>query len=179
MITPQAQSSFERIFQKAAQSRLPQASGDHCDIVPLAQGDIGVKSAANVIVLTISSIEFRLLLIFHFEENQGMRDYFVKDAEQGSLREALLETGNLFCGAMNQELLHYFPDLGMSTPYVLSARCVPHLEALRPDYLSSYAITIDHSVQLAATICVCANAPLDFVADMNAVEESSGELELF
>jgi hypothetical protein len=179
MITPQAQSSFERIFQKAAQSRLPQASGDNCDIVPLAQGDIGIKSAANVIVLTISSIEFRLLLIFHFEENQGMRDYFVKDAEQGSLREALLETGNLFCGAMNQELLHYFPDLGMSTPYVLSARCVPHLEALRPDYLSSYAITIDHSVQLAATICVCANAPLDFVADMNAVEESSGELELF
>jgi hypothetical protein len=179
MITPQAQSSFERIFQKAAQSRLPQAIDDTCDIVPLALADTGAKSAASVIVLTISSIEFRLLLIFHFEESQEMRDYFLKDAGQGSLREALLETGNLCCGAMNQELLHYFPDLGMSTPYVLSARCLPHLDELRPDYLSSYAITIDHSVQLAATICVCANAPIDFAADMNVVEASSGELELF
>jgi hypothetical protein len=179
MITPQAQSSFERIFQKAARSRLPQPSDDHCAIVPLARGDISAKPAANVIVLTISSIEFRLLLIFHFEEDQCMRDYFVKDAEQGSLREALLETGNLCCGAMNQELLHYFPDLGMSTPYVLSARCLPHLEALRPDYLSSYAITLGESIRLAATICVCANAPIDFVADISAVEESSGELELF
>ena len=80
---------------------------------------------------------------------------------------------------MNQELLSYFPDLGMSTPYVLSARCLPHLEELRPDYLSSYGITIRESVQLAVTICVCANAPIDFVADISAVEESSGELELF
>jgi hypothetical protein len=67
----------------------------------------------------------------------------------------------------------------MSTPYVLSARCLSHLEQLKPDYLSSYAITINGSVQLAATVCVCAHAPIDFVADMTAVEESSGELELF
>jgi hypothetical protein len=179
MITPQAKNSFERIFQKAARSRLPQASDDTCDIVALAQSDIGVTPAANAIILTISSIVFRLLLVFHFEEDESMRDYFVKDAEPGSLREALLETGNLCCGAMNQELLHYFPDLGMSTPYVLSARCLPHLEELRPDYLSSYAITIKDSVRLAATICVCANAAIDFVADLDAVEESSGELELF
>ena len=38
---------------------------------------------------------------------------------------------------------------------------------------------INGSVQLAATVCVCAHAPIDFVADMTAVEETSGELELF
>ena len=179
MITSQAKDSIERIFQKAVRSRLPQASDDTCDIAPLAQSDISATSAANAIILTISSIVFRLLLVFHFEEDEAMRDYFVKDPEQGSLREALLETGNLCCGAMNQELLHYFPDLGMSTPYVLSARCLPHLEELRPDYLSSYAITIKESVRLLATICVCANALVDFAADISAVEESSGELELF
>ncbi len=179
MITPQAKNSFERIFQKAARSRLPQASDDTCDIVPLAQSDIGATPAANAIVLTISSITFRLLLVFHFEEDEGTRNYFLKDAEAGSLREALLETGNLCCGAMNQELLSHFPDLGMSTPYVLSARCLPHLEELKPDYLSSYAIPIQDSVRLAATICVCATAPIDFEADLSAVTESSGELELF
>jgi hypothetical protein len=96
-----------------------------------------------------------------------------------SLQDALLEICNLCCGAVNQDLLRYFPDLGMSTPYVLSARCVSHLEQLKPDCLSSYAITINRSVQLAATVCVCAHAPIDFIADMTAVEESSGELELF
>lgn len=80
---------------------------------------------------------------------------------------------------MNQELLHYFPDLGMSTPYVLSARCLGHLPELKPGLLSSYSITLNGSVQLAATVCVCAHAPNDFVADTSAIEESSGELELF
>jgi hypothetical protein len=45
--------------------------------------------------------------------------------------------------------------------------------------LSSYAITLDGNVRLAATVCVCAHAPLDFVADTSVVEETSGELELF
>jgi hypothetical protein len=45
--------------------------------------------------------------------------------------------------------------------------------------LASYSITLNGSVQLAATICVCAHAPIDFVADTSAIEETSGELELF
>jgi hypothetical protein len=80
---------------------------------------------------------------------------------------------------VNQELLNYFPDLGMSTPYVLSARCMPYLEALKPEFLASYAVTINNAVGLGATVCVCAHAPIDFVADVSAVEDTSGELELF
>ena len=66
---------------------------------------------------------------------------------------------------MNQELLEYFPDLGMSTPYVLSARCVPYLEALKPEFLQSYSVTINDAVQLGATVCMCAHAPIDFIAE--------------
>jgi hypothetical protein len=80
---------------------------------------------------------------------------------------------------MNQELLHYFPDLGMSTPYVLNARCLPHLHELKPAHVSSYSLMLNGAVPLAATVCVCTHAPLDFVADTSAVEETSGELELF
>lgn len=80
---------------------------------------------------------------------------------------------------MNQELLNYFPDLGMSTPYVLDAQCLSHLHGLKPGLLSSYSITLNDSVRLAATVCVCAHAPIDFVADTSAIEETSGELELF
>src|SRR5258707_5709991 len=179
MISSSAQASFEGLFMKAARSRLPQGPDDACDIVPLESDNANATSDANVVVLTISSILFRLLLVFHFDEDESTRGYFVKDSADDALCDALLEVFNLCCGAVNQDLLRYFPDLGMSTPYVLSARCLSHLEQLKPDYLSSYAITINGSVQLAATVCVCAHAPIDFVADLTAVEESSGELELF
>ena len=179
MISSNAQTSIEGILLKAARSRLPQQPDDACEIVPLAQAYDSARPEANVIILTISSILFRLLLVFHFDDDTSTRDYFARQTGDVSLQDVLLEVCNLCCGAVNQDLLRYFQDLGMSTPYVLSARCLPHLEGLEPDYLSSYAITINGAVRLAATVCVCAHAPIDFVADMTAVEETSGELELF
>lgn len=179
MISSNAQTSIEAILLKAARSRLPRHPDDACEIVPLAQTYDSAQPEANVIILTISSILFRLLLVFHFDDDANTRDYFGRETGEVSLRDMLLETCNLCCGAVNQDLLPYFQDLGMSTPYVLSARCLPYLKGLKPDYLSSYEITINGSVKLAATVCVCAHAPIDFVADMTAAEETSGELELF
>ncbi|PRX35923.1 hypothetical protein B0G75_101112 [Paraburkholderia sp. BL18I3N2] len=180
MISAHAKDSFDRIFRKAAQARLPLDSGDLCEIVPIADASVGVSKDTQVVVLTISSIVFRLLLILHFDEDDSTRNYYLKDStEERNFQEAFLEICNLCCGAMNQELLRYFPDLGMSTPYVLNARCLPHLHELKPALLSSYSIRLDGSVRLAATVCVCADAPLDFLADTSALEETSGELELF
>ncbi|WGS54716.1 hypothetical protein LFL96_27315 [Paraburkholderia sp. D15] len=179
MISAHARDSFDRIFRKAAQSRLPLDASDPCEIVPIADASAGTTKDTQVVVLTISSIVFRMLLILHFDENDAARGYYLKEADERSFQEVFLEICNLCCGAMNQELLNAFPDLGMSTPYVLNARCLPHLHELKPALLSSYAITLNGDVRLAATVCVCAHAPLDFVADTSAVEETSGELELF
>jgi hypothetical protein len=207
VISSQAKDSIERIFYKAAQARLPMTPGDVCDIVAIKPSSAGRKDrpedqpegltegrageggasrarrpqaqAGQVVVLTISGILFRLMLLLHFNEDDSTRDYLVKDDAQSTFEEIIAEISNLCCGVMNQELLRYFPDLGMSTPYMLSAQCVPHLEDLKPSYLSSYAIQLGDSVHVVATLCVCADGPIDFVADVNAVEESSGELELF
>lgn len=179
MISIRAKDSIDRIFRKAAQTRLPLDSADRCEIAPLAQPLDGPAKDARVVVLTISSILFRLLLIVHVDESESARDYFLKEDVERSVEDALLELCNLCCGAMNQELLRDFPDLGMSTPYVLSARCLSHLQELNPALVLSYSITINGSVDLAATVCVCAYAPIDFVADTSAAEETSGELELF
>jgi hypothetical protein len=180
VISGHAKESFERIFHKAAQARLPLESGDVCQIVPLAQrGTRAADADANAVILTISSIAFRLLLMVHVTEDAGTIAYFTKDTTERPFREVFQEICNLCCGAINQELLRYFPDLGMSTPYMLSARCVPYLEGLKPEFLASYAVTINSSVELAATVCVCAHAPIDFVADVSEVEDTSGELELF
>lgn len=179
MISAHAKDSIERIFFKAARSRLTMDAGDVCEIVPV--GDHGAPSMpdANLVVLTISGIAFRLLLIVHFEEDETTHRYFVKEESERAFLEVFFEICNLCCGAVNQELLNYFPDLGMSTPYVLSARCMPYLEALKPEFLASYSVTINGAVNLGATICVCAHAPIDFVADLSTVEDTGGELELF
>ena len=179
MISGNAKDSFDRIFRKAAQARLPLDSADTCEIAPLDEAGLGATKDTQVVVLTISSIVFRMLLILHFDETDDIRNYYLKEASERPFQEVFLEICNLCCGAMNQELLRYFPDLGMSTPYVLSARCLPHLRELKPAFLSSYSVTLNGSVQLAATVCVCAHAPIDFVADTSVVEETSGELELF
>ncbi|HEY4297936.1 MAG TPA: hypothetical protein VGM85_15800 [Paraburkholderia sp.] len=179
MISAHAKDSFERIFRKAAQARLPMDSNDLCEITPLAEASAGATKDTQVVVLTISSMVFRLLLILHFDENDTTRRYYLSDADERPFQEAFLEICNLCCGAMNQELLRYFPDLGMSTPYVLDARCLPHLHELKPALLSSYSVVLNGDVRLAATVCVCAHTPLDFTADTSVIEETSGELELF
>lgn len=186
MISAHAKDSFERIFRKAAQTRLVLDADDRCEVTPLAHADVDAlivrdeaSDSRKVVILTISSIVFRLLLILHVDASDAARRYYLKDGDERPLHEAFLETANLCCGAMNQALLQSFPDLGMSTPYVLDARCLPHLHALKPALVSSYSVAIGTHVRLAATVCVCTHAPLDFVADTSDAEETSGELELF
>jgi hypothetical protein len=180
VISAHAKDSIERIFFKAAKSRLTMDAGDACEIVAADAHGAHSMPDANLVILTVSGIAFRLLLILHFdEEDERTRQYFIKKESERPFLEVFLEICNLCCGAVNQELLHYFPDLGMSTPYVLSARCMPYLEALKPEFLASYAVTINGAISLGATICMCAHAPIDFVAEVSAVEDTSGELELF
>ncbi|WP_206997762.1 hypothetical protein [Trinickia mobilis] len=178
MISAQAIDSFEKIFYYAARSRLTVDSAHSCEITPVALPEGETRTHADVVVLTISSIFFRLLLILHFDNEQATRNYYL-GAGQGTLEESLLEVSNLCCGAMNQQLVEYFPDLGMSTPYLLSSGCVPYLDQLKPDHVSSYRVMIGDSVRLGATLCLCADAPLDFAAKVSDTTESVGELELF
>jgi hypothetical protein len=179
VISSQAKDSFERIFMQSARTRLLAHADDACEIAALDAHLAETALASQIVVLTISSIAFRFLLVLHFDDDAATRNYFLRDAQDRPLAEALMEVGNLCCGAINQQLVEYFPDLGMSTPYHLSGACVPYLMELKPGYLAAFRVTIDANVQLGATLCVCASAPVDFFANVAAVEESAGELELF
>jgi hypothetical protein len=179
VISQQAKDSIERIFFQSARTRLPVNADDSCDITPAPTDPDGTALASHLVVLTISSIAFRLLLVLHFDSDERTRGYYAQGAAPGALVEALMEVGNLCCGAINQQLVEYFPDLGMSTPYQLSGACLPYLKELKPDYLAAYTVTINGSVQLGATLCMCASAPVDFVAEVSEAVQSVGELELF
>jgi hypothetical protein len=160
----------------AARSRLPARPDDACEIVERRDG--ASPKQARVVVVTISSMQFRLLLLLHFDDDDAMRDYYVSDASR-PLTDVFTEAANLCCGAMNQQLVGHFPDLGMSTPYTLGGQCMAYLAELKPDHVARYDVSINGAVQIGATLCVCTRAPLDFVAQESAAEDTGGELELF
>lgn len=180
MISEQTRKSLDGIFIRAVQSRLALHAGDTCEVRVLSN-DAAAREpeAKNMVVLTISSLHFRLLMMFHIDETPQAQAYFTGGAEDRSFREVFYETANLCCGVVNQELLKHFPDLGMSTPFTLDSRCALFLRELDPGLTARYAIVINESLRLSATLCLCDYASMDFAWDDSAVEEVSGELELF
>ncbi|WP_419689709.1 hypothetical protein ACN22W_24340 [Burkholderia theae] len=192
MISAQAQAGLERIFFDAARTRL--ASGGTCDIRPSAAdaheheparaaSRSKPKVPEHVAVLTISALHFRLLLALRFSDDDATRRHFAGatagTSGQRPLSEAFMEVANLCCGAINQALTVPFPDLGMSTPYLLSGASIDYLPALAPDHVAAYDLTLDGDVRVGATLCVCANAPVDFHMPDTATVDTGGELELF
>ena len=179
MISQRARHSVEHIFMKSAKSTLIVGQDDFCRIEPVFQNGHREFPGNKIFILTISSFLFRLVMIFHVNEAQSTRDYFVKDSSNVSFSESFSESVNLCAGAMNRELLQHFPHLGMSTPYTLDSNCLPYLSELQPAHTSRYAISINDVVNLHATLCLCAYKPFDFVTDMTAKVEETGELEMF
>ncbi|MBU9225369.1 hypothetical protein KTD22_01900 [Burkholderia multivorans] len=195
MISAQAKAGFERIFFDAARTRL--AADSTCDIRPVAHdaGDAAsaaasrstsranARAAEHLAVLTISALHFRLLLALNFRDDEATRRHFASAMQAGGaqrpLPEAFMEIANLCCGAINQALTAAFPDLGMSTPYLLHGASVDYLAALRPDHMAAYDVTLDGDVRIGATLCVCANAPVDFHVPETAAADIGGALELF
>lgn len=179
MISSQTQQSINYIFAKAAEATLTLASGDQCHVEVLPGKPEGELLENHVVVFTISSFLFRVVIIFHIDSAQTTRNYFLQGEDDKSYTEIFSELGNLLVGKMNRELLRYFPHLGMSTPYILNGGCVPFLSKLKPGYHSHHAITINSSIRLHATVYMCGYAPIDFTADTAVAEDSTGELELF
>lgn len=176
MISQAAKDSFEQIFMRAVRTRLAVDPAHACDIGEVLPGS---GAGAELVVLTIASIGFRIVILLQFEDDEATRGYYAGQSAQRTLREATMEVGNLCCGAVNQQLVEHFPDLGMSTPYALSSDCMGYLDELKPTYVAAYEIAIEYVVRLRATLCVCTSVPLDFVARGVDVEECAGELELF
>lgn len=179
MISQQAKQGVEFIFMKAAKASLVVDPADSCVVTPVTGSKVNEFPEKTIIVLTISSFLFRLITIFHIDESRVNADYFTKHAAGKTLIEVLSEIGNLCCGAMNRELLQHFPHLGISTPYVLDSKCMAFLTELKPGHVSCYEITINSTIQMHVSLCLCEYAPIDFAVNMSTTKEETGELELF
>lgn len=204
LISTRARQSLETVLERAVRARLVLREGDHCTIAraggPDAGGvfdDSGVDDSwvdDIVVVLTIASMGFRYMMFLRFRDDPAsaayfsayFSDYFSADIAPGrALRNALLELGNLCCGAVNQELGRHFPDLGMSTPYVLGGHSLAYIDSLQPDYradlVASISVaSIESAVTVGATMCLFTRVPIDFHAGEDVeMAGSDGALELF
>ena len=179
MISEQAKQGLDYIFAKAARATLAVEDSDTIEIEPLRVAQTIEAPESQILVLTIASYVFRLLILFHINKDQATEHYFTKTNPGQALDEVIGEIGNMCCGAINRDLGNHFPHTGMSTPYLLKSQCLPHLKELKPNYVSLHRIGINDSVRMHATLCLCAYAPIDFKADMSHAEEVTGELELF
>ncbi len=181
MISTSAQKSLETIFLRAARTTLPLHADDAIAIMPLLGSKAVDFPERQVLILTISSFTFRLLLIFHIDDDVSTSSYFQQDKADRSFVDAFAEMANLFCGAMNRELLKTFLHLGMSTPYVLGRASMGFIDVLKPGFLASYRIDIRDDVHLHATLCLCESEDIETIhVDMDVEAGSdTGELELF
>jgi hypothetical protein len=178
-MSEQTKQSIAQAFDRAARSGLVREPGDLFEIAAADGRKSTGQPGEKLLVITISSFVFRLLTVFRIAETPAARTYFVRGAADRPITEAFAELANLCCGALSREMSGHFPHLAMSIPYILSSRCTAFLGELHPQYLSSYEITINQSVKLQATLCMCCYAPVDIPASSLAVEASSGELQLF
>jgi len=178
-ISESAKQGINLLFTRAAKTNLALSAGDHVEITPLPGNKLFAPPEKQIAVLTIASYLFRLLTIFHFTADRATTTYFGRENADTSFEEDFGEVGNLCCGAMNRDLHKHFLHLGMSTPDFLASHCLPFLTELKPGFISQHKITINDSVSMHATLCLCAYAPIDFRVDEAEAEDETGALEMF
>jgi hypothetical protein len=179
MISEQAKQGVNLIFTKAAKANLAVDSSDSIEIDLLRGTQVVETPEERIMVLTVVSYVFRLLVIFHMNRDKATEAYFTRSDPKREFDEVLGELGNLCCGAMNRELGNHFLHTGMSTPYMLESKCIPFLMELKPTYIAQHRIGINGAVFMHATLCLCAYAPIDFQVDAASTVEETGVLELF
>jgi len=179
MISEHAKQGLNFVFTRAAKANLILDTSDSIEIEQLRGTTVVETPEDQILVLTVASYVFRLLVIFHINSDPQTTGYFTRNNAASSLSEVIGEIGNLCCGAINRDLGNHYLHMGMSTPYLLESKCIPFLSELKPTYISQHRISINESVQMHATLCLCAYAPMDFKIDTTVTVEDTGELELF
>ncbi len=151
----------------------------------IEEPDLSRLDANQVVLLTISSYQFRLIMLIHFSADAKTYAHFdsinkLAATEMGeqAFIDAISECANMCCGNMNRDLARVFTHVGMSTPNIIDRRCVDYLERLGDGYQRHYRLQQPDGPNFGVSICLNAFAPLDFALDVAEAEET-GELEMF
>jgi len=181
VISARSMQNLESAFHKAIKANLLREDDDSCEIASIESGSPDQYSERQLLLITISSFVFRLIVIFRIIDNPVTRAYYMRVNTTQQLDEVFAEVANMCGGSLSRELSYQFSHLAMSTPCVLNSQCMEFLDDLRPEYVARYGVTINDSVQLQATLCMCCSRPIEVAAPTGTDEADTGagELEFF
>jgi hypothetical protein len=184
-VSARAQNGFDHYVVQAVKGTFAHADSE-CTVEPT---DDPSGTGTEVVMFTVSSYMFRAVMLMQYGRDPVTRGHFAALASASSevpsdevFNDAVMERGNLCCGAFNRDLAQFFPHTGMSTPCVLDHRSLGHIEALQPAYTRHYRATMGSGMCMHFTLVLCAFADLDFPFEPRVAEEAidtAGELEMF
>ncbi|WP_034292890.1 hypothetical protein [Herbaspirillum sp. RV1423] len=183
MLTQSAKDGFDTLLTQSLKSSLAPSGTQACVSVVPDRADIPEK---KMVVLTVSSYLFRLMVMFYFTPDAVTRAHFARlnnideaEMSEQSFMDAIAESGNLCCGILNRDLGNFFPHIGMSTPNVIDSNCAAYLQTLNCQHIRHFAVDIEQSPRFHVTLCVSAYADIDFTVSADELGSDTGELELF
>jgi hypothetical protein len=184
MISASAREAFEFFAKQAIKGALPASADDRCEVTVIE--DVSQVQGKQLVMLTVSSYLFRAMTLLHYTLDDKLKQHLaaisrkpVDELSDSECLDVLGEVGNILCGALNRDLAHHIPYLGMSTPNFLDNHCLDFIDALGASFVRHFEIDLNGSLKLYATLAVSEFADIDFRADTTVVEENHGELEMF
>ena len=178
-ISTAARNAFSEIVQRSVRAMVGHTPEDDVQVLLLTGQAIRRPVEQSVLVFTISSFRFRMLVLFPLSEDPAVRAHYTSGDAASRFEDVFAEIGNLTCGAINREISLIFPHLGMSTPYTLPNQCLDFVHALNPECQLDLAVTINGSMKLTVQVALCAYAPIDFTLPAVTRQTEVGELEMF
>jgi len=153
--------------------------------------DAGINTPSpytDVVLVTISSLTFRLIFGLHFQLDSNASSHCpltkwskIDSSEQEKIYDYLGEISNGCCGAIKRDISAMVPALGLSTPNILDSSCIAYLKDLQAQHEAKFAIEYEGQEFLAFTVHLCApqNVTIAYTENVKIEEEQSGTLEFF
>jgi len=186
MISQRAKKGFEQLLLQSLKESLRTESHPIWHMKTVDVNEIGAK---RFIMLTISSYDFRLIVLLHFSSDTASIKYVTDSLKvvSGELpmsqyHDYLSEIGNILCGAIKRGLFQFFPHLGMSSPNLLSWESLKYIESYSIDHAIHIKAKAEDETGFYSSLYVSSLGELDFdPVAISKVEEKveMGALELF
>ena len=183
MLSQHAKQSLHLMVSRAIKASPLMGSGSFSDV--LDQPDLSRLDTNQVVLLTVSAYQFRLVMLIHFSPDVRTYAHFAAvnklvPTEMGekAFVDAICECANMCCGNLNRDLARAFKHVGMSTPNIIDRRCVDYLDKLGESYQQHFAVQQIDGPSFGVSVCVNAFEPIDFSFEVAEAEET-GELEMF
>ncbi len=184
MISLPARDGFDHLLTQAIKANLVSSCEDRCDVTILS--DLSEINETKIVMLTISSYLFRLMVFIYFTPNIATKEHFARinrirpsDMSEQLFYDSIAEYGNICCGAINRNLVTFFPHISMSTPNIIDKNCSSHLDVLGCSHIQHFKASVNNVPPFHFSLGVCNYAALDFAVDDIEESAETGELEFF